>query len=96
MWLAPQRLLPVVLIEWLLAYHTVISLLVSGVAAAILLRASQPGRFDMAAVLVFSAVLVIFNPLHPVLTTAAHTTIASLAVAACLVWALRRPYLIEQ
>ena len=94
MWLGPHRLLPVLLIEWLIAYHTIMSLLVSLTAAAILLRASRSDGFDMAAVLVFSAVLVVFNPLHPVLLVEAHAAIASLAVAACFVWALRRPSLV--
>ena len=94
MWLGPNRLLPVLLIEWLIAYHIIVSLLVSLTAAAILLRASRPHGFDIAAILVFSAVLVVFNPLYPVLLVEAYAAVASLTVAACFAWALRRPSLV--
>lgn len=90
MWLMLNGALPVPR-DWLISYHTIILLLVSLVAVSILLRASRPDRFDMLAVLAFSSVLVIFNPFYPLLLTTVHTLIASLAVVACLVWALRRP-----
>ena len=90
MWLMLNGALPVPR-DWLISYHTIILLLVSLVAVSILLRASQPDRFDTLAVLAFGSILVVFNPFYPLLLTTVHTLIASLAVVACLVWALRRP-----
>lgn len=67
----------------LLSYHFITALYVSYVAACILVRTSTPHRFNPLVTAGFAVVLVIFNPLYPLILTTMHAIVAA-ALAAML------------
>ena len=80
----------------LVAYHHVIALWVAYVAARVLLQASTPGSFNAVTVVVFTMVLLVFNPLYPLLLTTMHTIVADVVLIVLLLWFFRRQVLAGQ